>query len=400
MLAALERLLSSTELDVKAVLNHASQMLAEQLEADKVDVFFHEPSRGSLVTIGTSDTSMARKQVALGLERLPIANGGRVVEVFQTGKPLLDGKVDEDTGELLGIRQGLGVRSQMAVLLRVGGEPRGVIGLQSAQPDFFSEEDLHFLEAVSSWVGAVAHRAELGEELVRRAALHARRAAAEEIITVLAHELGNHLGPLRAKLEILHARAERERHPITARDLEDTLLVVRRLSRLVSDLLDVARLDEGLLTLHLRPTDLVALARDVVQLTASPDTPIELRGEEELVVSCDPERIRQVLENLITNAARHSPPKVPIILEFIHEQREQGAWAKVNVIDQGPGITPELLPTIFDRFVTGLRSRGLGLGLHLARQFAEAHGGTLSVESKLGAGSRFELALPVQPPDE
>ena len=400
LLAALERLLSTPATEGKVLLNQASQTLAEQLRADKVDIFFYDPTRDSLIARGTSDTPMSRKQVALGLERLPLSNDGRAVEVFRTGKPHLNGRVDEDEEELLGVRQGLGVKSQMAVQLVIGGEPRGVLSVQSAQPDFFSEASLRFLQAVSHWIGAMAHRAELGEELIRRAAQHARRAAAEEIITVLAHELGNHIGPLRARLEILRIRAERESHENNLRDTQSALLVVLRLTRLIHGLLDVARLEQGLFTLELRPTDLVALSRDVATELAAPDLEIQLRGEEELVVTCDPERIRQVLENLVTNAVKHSPSNAPIVVEVRQQQREQGPWALVHVIDQGPGISPEALPTLFERFVTGGRSKGLGLGLYLARQFAEEHGGTLMVDSKLGQGSRFELALPLQPPEE
>ena len=403
LLEALQRLLSHQATSLKAVLNAAAQMLAEQFKfADKVDSFVFIPEQNILVAEGTSDTPMSRRQISLGLERLPLANGGRVVEVFQSGKPFIDGRVQEDECELLGVRRGLLARSHIAVPLELGGERRGVLSIQSLRDDAFTEEDLRFLGAVASWVGMAAHRAELGEELVRRASQHARRAAAEEIITVLAHDMGNHMAPLRARLDLIRSRAEREKHAANLRDADNAMLVLTRLSRLISDLLDVARLEEGLFTLNVQPVNLAALAREVAQVGSSLEVPVELRGEEEMVVSCDPDRIRQVLENLVVNAVKHSPRGMPVRLEVAQERRNDGLWGVVHVVDEGPGIPAELRPTLFERFTQGTsRSHGLGLGLYLAREITEAHGGQLSLESPPGPGAHFKLALPetVAPPD-
>ena len=81
-------------------------------------------------------------------------------------------------------------------------------------------------------------------------------------------------------------------------------------------------------------------------------------------------------------------------MEVDGEEREDGAWALLTVRDSGPGIAPELLPKLFTRFARGEGSQGLGLGLYLARGIAEAHGGTLTVDSTPGKGTRFVLALP------
>jgi signal transduction histidine kinase len=180
------------------------------------------------------------------------------------------------------------------------------------------------------------------------------------------------------------------------------MLVLSRLSRLITDLLDVARLDEGLFTLAQQPVNLAALAREVASVGTSPEVPVELRGEEELVVSCDPDRVRQALENLVANAVKHSPPRVAVVLEVAREQREDGGWGAIHVVDQGPGIPAELRPVLFERFKTAGRAHGLGLGLYLSRQIAEAHGGSLTLEpSPGGIGAHFKLALPERlPPDE
>jgi hypothetical protein len=120
-LTTLERLLAIQATAVKPALDEATTYIAQALRADKVDAFLYDPAITSLVAVGTSHTPMGAHQHALGLDRLPLANGGRTVEVFQTGVPYHSGQVDTDQGELLGVRDGLGIRSAMAVRLDVNG---------------------------------------------------------------------------------------------------------------------------------------------------------------------------------------------------------------------------------------------------------------------------------------
>jgi len=111
-------------------------------------------------------------------------------------------------------------------------------------------------------------------------------------------------------------------------------------------------------------------------------------------VQADPDRITQALEYLILNAISHTPDGLPIVIGAGTEERDDGTWAVVSVHDEGSGITRELMPRLFTRFAAGPKSEGLGLGLYLARSIAEAHGGTLTVDSAPGKGSSFWLSLP------
>jgi GAF domain-containing protein len=108
-----------------------------------------------------------------------------------------------------GFREGLGIRSLLGVPLLVSGQRRGVLLAASARPERFTEEDRHFLEAVAGWVGEVAHRAELVEQLTAQAAEQARRATADEVVTVLAHDVRNLIMPLRGRADLLLRRAQR-----------------------------------------------------------------------------------------------------------------------------------------------------------------------------------------------
>lgn len=397
LLQALESLLALPADELRPTMARASQLISDLLRADKVDIFFLDVSTQTLVAAGTSDTPMGRKQKALGLDRLPLANGGRAVQVYESEQPFMNNRAGEDPEELPGIKHRLGVKSALMVPLPIGGETRGVLSVASAQPDFFLPDDERFLVAVARWVGTVAHRVELGQELTKLATRSARRAAAEELVTVLAHDMANHLMPLRARIELIQRRATRDSATDYLRDADGALASFKALSRLVSDLLDISRLDQGLFTLRPRPVDVVALTKEVAAAMRGPGRTVECQGPDELVVIADADRLRQVLENLTANALKHSPPGLSVGMDVQWLVRPEGRQARIVVTDQGPGIAPDVLDTLFERFARGPGSTGLGLGLYLARQIAIAHGGTLDVTSRPGDGTRFELTLPEAP---
>lgn len=112
------------------------------------------------------------------------------------------------------------------------------------------------------------------------------------------------------------------------------------------------------------------------------------------MLQADPARLSQVVQNLVGNAIQHTPPGTSVVVKLGKEHRADGEWAVLDVHDEGPGIPGDLLPRLFTRHGAGAESAGLGLGLYLARGIAEAHGGTLTVESELGNGTTFHLALP------
>ncbi len=397
LLATLERLLAIQTLEIEGALDAASTLLAEALGADKVDAFLHDPAIASLVAGGTSDTPLGRLQHQLGLNRLPLANGGRMVTVYQDGAPFRTGRSDKDPVELSGVTGALGVRSTLAAPIDVGGQRRGVLSVVSVQPERFTPDDLHFCEAAARWIGLVAHRAELAERVAREAASQARHLAADELIDVLAHDLRTPLTPARGYLDLLRREVTQAGLSRAVGYVEQIGLALDRVGHMIGALLDAGRLDQGLFALECGPVDLMALARRTVETLQQPARPIALRGPDELVVEkADTERLRQALENLVSNALGHTPEAVPVVVEVIAETRGEGEWAVLSVHDEGPGIPSTLLPTLFDRFVRGTQSRGLGLGLYLARGIAEAHGGTLTVESELGRGTTFWLALPVK----
>ena len=172
------------------------------------------------------------------------------------------------------------------------------------------------------------------------------------------------------------------------------------MSLLVDDLLLLARLDDG------RP-----LERDRVQLdevvgeavetahAVEPDRPIELHADPAVVIG-DRDRLRQIVDNLLSNVRAHTPPGTPVSVSV----RRQNGTAEIAVSDSGPGLDEEHLAHVFERFYRADSSRarasgGVGLGLSIVAAVAEAHGGHVSARSQPGEGATFEIALPLAGPD-
>jgi two-component system, OmpR family, sensor kinase len=394
LLSTLEQLLAIEGTNLKSALDQAADLIAGAIGAEKTDAFIYDPSAETLVAVGTSNTPMGIRQRQIGLDRLPVANGGPEVVVFHTGERYRTGHADKDPTVPRGLVKVLGVRSTIMAPLIVNGERRGVMQACSSKENAFSEDDLSFLDAVAHWVGAVAHRAELVEQIKLDAAAQAKQVAAEELVTVLAHDLSNYITPLKGRLDLMLHRARRLGDERSIQDTEACSRALKRLHAIITDLMDVGRLEQGIFALSRQPMDLASLVQEIAGVMHTQKLKIIVRAPDELRLEADPARIRQALENLIANALKHSPDGVPVDIGVESEKCDDGEWAVVTVSDEGPGIAPNLMPRLFTRFAAGPGSQGLGLGLYLARSIAEAHGGTLTVNSTPGQGTSFRLTVP------
>jgi len=398
VLELLERLMALGPAPLDVVLSQSADHIAQVMQCEKVDAFVLDAHTQSLVAIGTSRTEMAQRQKSLGLDRLPLANADPMAAVFETGEPYRHGRVEQDARQPRGVIEHLGVRSMLAVRFDVNGVRRGVLSLASRQVDAFSEADLSLLRMTAVWIGNLAHRAELMGTIATEAKDSSRRAAAEELITVLAHDLRNLLGPISARLSLLLERAQAERRERDAHDCQRSLAGISHLVTIMSDLLDVARIEQGMLSLNHQRFDLVQLVRECAAALERPEIAIEIAAySEQLPISADRTRLSQALDNVLSNAVKHSPRGLPVHVELrtcVHEGRDA---VRIAVIDQGPGIAPELLPRVFERYVRGGAGAGLGLGLYLTRATVAAHGGSINMSSDAVRGTRCEILLPLEP---
>jgi signal transduction histidine kinase len=167
---------------------------------------------------------------------------------------------------------------------------------------------------------------------------------------------------------------------------------------LLNDLQTLARAEAGALDLYREPTDLPILLTDIVnayQQRAS-DAGVDLHMRPAVAMpelELDPMRMRQVVENLVTNALRHTPSGGTIEVSVTRESDT----AHLVIRDTGSGIAPDLIPHIFDRFVKSADSGGSGLGLAIARRLIEAQGGTIRAKSDPGQGTEMHIELPIEP---
>jgi signal transduction histidine kinase/ABC-type amino acid transport substrate-binding protein/GAF domain-containing protein len=222
----------------------------------------------------------------------------------------------------------------------------------------------------------------------------------DELLAMVSHELRNPLAPIASAAELLARAGERE--AVRTPAVEVIQRQLKLLERLVDDLLEFSRIRYGRLELQREVVglaDAVAHACDSMRplLERQRQTlVVELPPGEPLCVNADPQRLAQMVGNLIGNAAKYTPPGGRI---EVSAQCEQGQCA-LRVRDNGRGIAPEFLPLIFDMFTqdldsTGVPDSGLGLGLAIVKRLAELHGGTVVAESAgVGRGACFTLRLP------
>ncbi len=212
---------------------------------------------------------------------------------------------------------------------------------------------------------------------------------------------------LRTPLTVLHTATDLlDRHraePLEANGelFDDARREIRRMERLVGDLLTLARSDLGEFQLATGEVDIGVLASGVVArmkpLAEENGVGLDCTGQgQALMVDGDPDRLEQVLMNVLDNALKYTPAGGSVVLRL----GRQGPNTIIEVVDSGKGVPPEHLPRIFDRFyrVDKARSRkfgGTGLGLAIARSLVEAHGGRLSLESRLGTGTSVTISLPL-----
>jgi len=303
------------------------------------------------------------------------------------------------------------VRSLLAVPVLVGDRMLGIIGVENRRSvNAFDESDLHLLAVLGSMLGVALDHLEVSQ--ARERAIADLRAAQDQLIATqqrliaaerlgvlgrlssgIAHEVRNHLSPF--MLADMIAR----KYPQDQEIQEASELMIeaqQRIFGIVDEIRAFAGGARGEVTVQ--PCDLAQVLDGVLRFLRCDrvvrGADVRLSALARPIVPMDAARIRQVLINLIRNAAeaiegRHG--YVEVVL------RDELATAVVEVCDNGPGIPAEIRERVFEPFFTTKGERGLGLGLDVSRQIARAHGGTLSFDTEVGVGTVFRLALPKSP---
>lgn len=224
----------------------------------------------------------------------------------------------------------------------------------------------------------------------------------EQFLHIAGHELRSPLTALQGYLQLARRRVDGLDDGRLSRYIDAAIQQVQRQSQLINQLMEVGRLRTGKLALDLEPVDIVALVEGGVETmrVIAPDRTFTVESDPaSLEIQGDPLRLEQILLNLLSNAVKHAPDsqRIEVRLRLVAEE------AVIEVQDDGPGIAPQNRQGIFDLLSQVERTdhsdqSGLGLGLYIAREIAQAHGGAISVISHVGDGSTFVVRLPVTPP--
>ncbi|MDX6438495.1 MAG: hypothetical protein QOF45_1078 [Gaiellaceae bacterium] len=381
-----------SSLDLDAAFAAFVQELRGLLTFDRAAILLVEPTGARIMAtagVGAEDALAPGSSIGVPDSVLD--------EVIGEGRTIYREDIAEDRypeeAELLE----LGVRSRVLAPLQLGARSIGALTLSRKERAAFRTEEIDLVTLLGRLVATAvqnlrtyeAERA-TSDELRRLSALRA------DFVSLVSHELRSPMAAVIGSARTLQHRW-RELKP---EQREAFLAVIgdetTRLSALVGDVLDTSRIEAGTFAYAFSDVDLAEVVRDSVAsaeigqdevrlATALPATLPLVRG--------DAERLRQLVDNLISNAIKYSDAGGEVLVEA---QAENG-HITIRVRDRGPGILPEHYDHIFEKFgrAAGSAKPGTGLGLFLARSFAEAHGGSLAVESSAGEGSTFTLTLPL-----
>jgi signal transduction histidine kinase len=298
----------------------------------------------------------------------------------------------------------LGLQSRLLAPLPVGPRTIGMLGLVRAEQDAFSPEEIELVAVLGRLVATAvqnirAYEAErtTADELRRLSALRA------DFVSLVSHELRS---PMAAVIGAARTLQERWRE-LSAEQRQSFLELIgdetSRLADLIGDVLDTSRIEAGTFSFTFSDVDLAELMRDVVAAADLAQDEVRVTAQVNGTlprVRGDRIRLRQVVQNLVDNAVKYSPTGAEVRVTAATDD----AHVQVAVEDTGPGIPLADQKVIFDKFgraaVDGGTKPGTGLGLFIARSIAEAHGGSLDVDSAPAQGSVFTLELPLSPRTE
>ena len=383
--------------DPMAMQEEASRLLGERLMTDRAYYAEIDEAQGCIVI----ERHFARAGVSSKVGRYALSDFDGIGPTFRRGGPVVVANTHTspltphaDRSAVAAIGAGAFVG---APLMREGKLVAALLVDDLSPRDWTPDE-----------VGLVKETAERTWEAVERARAEERLRQADarkdEFLAMLAHELRNPLAPIRTGLELIRRGGDTVVAVERVREIMERQ--VGHMVRLIDDLLDVSRITSGKIVLQREPTLLASVVLSAVEANRAAmaakriDLSVDL-PQDPCIIDVDPTRVVQILSNLLHNAAKFTPDagSVRVSAAITGSTNDAGPHVSISVADSGVGMSPELLPRVFDLFTQGqTRSSqpGLGIGLALARRLVELHAGRLDGRSEgEGRGSEFLIQLPL-----
>lgn len=400
--------------DVLEATNRCARALASSLDLDEAFSAFIRELRGLVefdrlaIVLAEGGEARVMATAGMGSERVlppgtarPIA--GSVIEEVLAGrlvyrKDMADLRYPEEEALL-----DLGLRSRVAAPLLLGPRAVGMLSLVRFRPQSFGADEIELVSLLGRLVAtAVQNIRAYDAERSTVAELRRLSALRADFVSLVSHELRSPMASVIGSALTLQQRwrelSPEQRESFLALIVDET----SRLSALISDVLDTSRIEAGTFSLSFTDVDVGRLAREAAATATI--------GQDEVAVSAtvrdpippvrgDPERLRQVLTNLVENAVKYSPAGDEVTVTVY----SRNGTVLVDVRDSGPGIALDQQELIFEKFgrarSSGGGKPGTGLGLFIARSITTAHGGSLDVRSTPQRGATFTLALPASDGD-
>ncbi len=271
--------------------------------------------------------------------------------------------------------------------------------LLHAAKEFLRSDDLPARELLASVVAerTIQLREAIGE-------LHSASEAKADLLANVSHELRTPLTAILGFSEMLVSGEDGPLNPLQQEDAATILSNSRRLLELIDDLIDISRIESNRLELEIRPVSMNLLLTAVVEelrpLAGAKGISLTFQpAVGDVVVDGDEVRLHEVFVNLLSNALKFTRPDgtVQVAADVLPSAEPPGQQVRIDVVDTGIGIPADEYERIFEKFhqIAGLEYPGTGLGLAISRQLVARHGGSLTVESTVGLGSRFSVVLPL-----
>jgi signal transduction histidine kinase/response regulator RpfG family c-di-GMP phosphodiesterase len=389
-------------LEQDTLLSNVVELIREHFDLVRARVFLLDPT-GNWAVLGASSEDDAQTLVGRG-HALEVGGPTLVGYVTAAGEARIsNGRFDAQHREAE--RESLGIGSELAIPLRIGERVIGALDVQSVLPQGFGPDDIPVLSTLGDQLAIAIENARLYQEQLETAEkLVEVDQLKNQFLANMSHELRTPLNSIIGFSRVILKGIDGPLTDLQAQDLNAIYNSGKLLLRLINDVLDISKIAAGKMELSFEQVDLVEIIRGVFSTTKAlvKDKPeIELREkvpDTMPLITADATRIRQVLLNLMSNAAKFTEKgHIELSADFDHR------YVTVKVKDSGVGIPVDKFDLIFQEFeqVDGSSTRtvgGTGLGLPISRHFVEMHGGRIWVESQVDVGSTFAIQLPIMGP--